>query len=164
MSKPQSGLSRWRELFAYLVFGVMTTLLNIVLYALFQRLFGYEAANGWANVLDNLLCILFAYWTNRRWVFVSHTRGRQALTELGRFFGCRLGTMAADAVIMLVGGNLLRASGTALLLAAAGRWLNAEQALRLWGLGVKVFSNGVVIVLNYLFSKLIIFTDRGSEH
>ena len=35
---------------AYLVFGVLTTLLNIVLYALFSRLFGYEAANSWGNV------------------------------------------------------------------------------------------------------------------
>ena len=49
-----------REVLAYLVFGVLTTLLNIVLYTLFSGLFGYEAANSWGNVLDNLLCILFA--------------------------------------------------------------------------------------------------------
>lgn len=49
-----------REVLAYLVFGVLTTLLNIVLYALFSRLFGYEAANSWGNVLDNVICILFA--------------------------------------------------------------------------------------------------------
>ena len=44
-----------REVLAYLVFGVLTTLLNIVLYALFSRLFGYEAANSWGNVLDNVI-------------------------------------------------------------------------------------------------------------
>ena len=43
-----------REVLAYLVFGVLTTLLNIVLYTLFSGLFGYEAANSWGNVLDNL--------------------------------------------------------------------------------------------------------------
>ena len=53
-----------REVLAYLVFGVLTTLLNIVLYALFSRLFGYEAANSWGNVLDNVICVLFAYVTN----------------------------------------------------------------------------------------------------
>ncbi len=40
---------------SYLIFGVLTTLLNIVLYALFRRLFGYTAANSWGNVLDNAL-------------------------------------------------------------------------------------------------------------
>lgn len=49
-----------REVLAYLVFGVLTTLLNIVLYTLFSGLFGYEAANSWGNVLDNLLCILLS--------------------------------------------------------------------------------------------------------
>ena len=46
---------------SYLVFGVLCTLLNIVLYALFNKLFGYTAANSWGNVLDNIICILFAY-------------------------------------------------------------------------------------------------------
>ena len=53
------------EVLSYLIFGVLTTLLNIVLYALFNKLFGYTAANSWGNVLDNILCILFAYATNR---------------------------------------------------------------------------------------------------
>ncbi len=70
-----------REVLAYLIFGVLTTLLNIVLYTLFSGLFGYEAANSWGNVLDNLLCILFAYLTNRAFVFASRTQGREALKE-----------------------------------------------------------------------------------
>ena len=73
-----------REVLAYLVFGVLTTLLNIVLYALFSRLFGYEAANSWGNVLDNVICILFAYVTNRAFVFASRThRGENAYAEHG---------------------------------------------------------------------------------
>ena len=98
-----------REVLSYLVFGVLTTLLNIVLYALFNRLFGYEAANSWGNVLDNVLCILFAYVTNRAFVFVSRSRGREALKEFGAFITCRLGTLVLDAAIMMVFGNLLAA-------------------------------------------------------
>ena len=98
-----------REVLAYLVFGVLTTLLNIVLYALFSRLFGYEAANSWGNVLDNVICILFAYVTNRAFVFASRTQGREALKEFGAFVTCRLGTLVLDAAIMLVLGNLLAA-------------------------------------------------------
>lgn len=151
---------KYAQVLSYLFFGVLTTLLNVVLYAVFQALFGYAAANSWGNVLDNLLCILFAYWTNRTWVFTSRTRGRAAWAEFGKFFACRLGTLVLDAAIMLVGGNLLGAAGAGLLLRAAGRWLDAAGAQALWGLGVKVLSNAVVIVLNYVFSKWVIFRKK----
>ncbi len=94
---------------------MLTTLLNIVLYALFNRLFGYTAANSWGNVLDNILCILFAYATNRAFVFNSKTRGRAMAKEFGAFVTCRLGTMVLDAAIMMVAGNLLAAQGAALM-------------------------------------------------
>ena len=103
------------EVLSYLIFGVLTTLLNIVLYALFNKLFGYTAANSWGNVLDNILCILFAYCTNRAFVFRSKTTGKAMAKEFGAFVTCRLGTMVLDAVIMIVGGNLLAAQGTALM-------------------------------------------------
>lgn len=136
---------KYAEVINYLFFGVLATLLNIALYAAFKQLFGYEAANSWGNVLDNVICILFAYWTNRTWVFASKTHGRDAWNEFIKFVGCRLLTLAADAVIMVVGGNLI------------GPALVPEAWLSLWGLGVKVFSNVIVVVLNYVFSKLIVF-------
>ena len=187
------------EVLSYLIFGVLTTLLNIVLYALFNGLFGYEAANSWGNVLDNVLCILFAYATNRAFVFRSRTRGRAAFSEFGKFVTCRLGTLVLDAVIMMVGGNLLAAQGAALMdglltgifthlhpetlvgmmvvsasSTAAGAsvaviggadgptavFVAAGAAQSLWGLAVKVFSNVVVIVLNYVFSKRIVFKKK----
>ena len=75
-------LKKHWEVLSYLIFGVLTTLLNILLYALFNRLFGYTAANSWGNVLDNILCILFAYATNRAVVFRSKTRGREKSLQL----------------------------------------------------------------------------------
>ena len=194
------------EVISYLIFGVLTTLLNIVLYALFNRLFGYTAANSWGNVLDNILCILFAYATNRAFVFRSKTRGREMAREFGTFVTCRLGTMLVDTVIMLVLGNLLAAQGAALMenlmggvLGVLARWFGPDtvvhavqassvasaadgsaaiaiiggadgptaifvtsryNAQELWGLCVKVFSNVIVVVLNYVFSKLIIFKKK----
>ena len=103
------------EVLSYLIFGVLTTLLNIVLYALFNRLFGYTAANSWGNVLDNVICILFAYVTNRAFVFASRTQGREALKEFGAFVTCRLGTLVLDAAIVMIFGNLLAAQGAALV-------------------------------------------------
>ena len=192
------------EVLSYLIFGVLTTLLNIVLYALFNKLFGYTAANSWGNVLDNILCILFAYATNRAFVFRSRTQGREMAKEFGAFVTCRLGTLVLDAVIMMVGGNLLAAQGTALMeglmqgvLGAVAGWIDPATAVStintyaggadrsaaiaiiggadgptaifvsgysaqtLWGLCVKVFSNVIVVVLNYVFSKLIIFTRNN---
>ena len=196
------------EVLSYLIFGVLTTLLNILLYALFTRLLGYTAANSWGNVLDNALCILFAYATNRAFVFRSRTTGRAMAREFGAFVTCRLGTLVLDAVIMMVGGNLFAAQGAALvetvvqgLLGAVAGWLGPDTALHMansfagshaavaddsaaiaiiggadgptaifvtscydaqamWGVCVKVFSNVVVVVLNYVFSKLIIFKKK----
>ena len=183
------------EVLSYLIFGVLTTLLNILLYALFSRLFGYTAANSWGNVLDNALCILFAYCTNRAFVFRSKTTGKAMAKEFGTFVTCRLGTMVLDAAIMIVGGNLLAAQGAALMESLFGSFLTVSgsytgaaasaaasaagvaiiggadgptaifvttliTAQELWGLCVKVFSNVVVVVLNYVFSKLIIFKNR----
>ena len=183
------------EVLSYLIFGVLTTLLNIVLYALFSQLFGYTAANSWGNVLDNALCILFAYCTNRAFVFRSRTTGKAMAKEFGTFVTCRLGTMVLDAVIMIVGGNLLAAQGAALMESLFGSFLTVSgsytgaaasaaasaagvaiiggadgptavfvttriTAQEIWGLCVKVFSNVVVVVLNYVFSKLIIFKKK----
>ena len=194
------------EVLSYLVFGVLCTLLNIVLYALFNKLFGYTAANSWGNVLDNIICILFAYCTNRAFVFRSKTQGKAMAREFGAFVTCRLGTMLLDTAIMLVLGNLLAAQGAALMdelmqgvLSVVAHWLGPDtvvqavqassaasaadgsaaiaiiggadgptaifvttlyDAQELWGLCVKVFSNVVVVVLNYVFSKLIIFKKK----
>ena len=188
------------EVISYLIFGVLTTLLNILLYALFNRLFGYTAANSWGNVLDNILCILFAYATNRAFVFNSKTRGRAMAKEFGAFVTCRLGTMVLDAAIMMIGGNLMAAQGAAWmegLLTGVFTHLNPEtlvgitstmvhttdsgaaiaviggadgptaifvtsriEAQELWGLCVKVFSNVIVVILNYVFSKRIVFKKK----
>ena len=183
------------EVLSYLIFGVLTTLLNIVLYALFNNLFGYTAANSWGNVLDNALCILFAYCTNRAFVFRSKTQGKAMAKEFAAFVSCRLGTMVLDAIIMIVGGNLLAAQGAALMqnlfgsfLTVSGSYTGAAAsaaasvagvaiiggadgptavfvttritAQEIWGLCVKVFSNVIVVVLNYVFSKLIIFKKK----
>ncbi len=201
-------LKKHWEVLSYLIFGVLTTLLNILLYALFNRLFGYTAANSWGNVLDNILCILFAYATNRAFVFRSKTRGREQAKEFTAFVSCRLGTLLLDAAIMLVLGNLLAAQGAALmdslmsgLLTHAFHWFGPDttvqmvssylgtppgisdgsaaiaiiggadgptaifvasriEAQELWGLCVKVFSNVIVVILNYVFSKRIVFKKK----
>ena len=177
-----------------------------MLFAVFQAVLGTGFATGIGNVLDNIICILFAYWTNRTFVFRSKTQCKAMAREFGAFVTCRLGTMLLDTAIMLVLGNLLAAQGAALMdelmqgvLSVVAHWLGPDTAIQmaasyagtpagvtdgsaaiaviggadgptaifvtgdlqsLWGMVVKVFSNVLVIVLNYVFSKLIIFKKK----
>ena len=134
-----------REALAYLFFGGLTTLVNIVSYWLLART---GLSTVWANGIALAASILFAYITNRRFVFASTAKGAAAWREFGKFIACRLGTGVLDQIIMIVGVDLI------------GPMLVPETALSLWGLGVKILSNILVIVLNYVFSKVFIFARK----
>lgn len=132
------GMKYWgkyREQMLYLFFGGVTTLVNIAAYALLARA---GMSTGAANAVAWVLAVLVAYATNRVWVFRSGSRGAAAVKEFLSFIACRVGTGVMDEVIMIVG----------------------VDRLHLWGLGVKVFSNVLVIVMNYVFSKLFIFRKK----
>lgn len=125
--------------------------MNLVLFAVFQAVLGTGFATGIGNVLDNIICILFAYWTNRTFVFRSKNSGQAALAEFGQFVACRIGTMVMDQVIIWLGVSVLAPH---VAFAAA----NAD----LWAMGVKLFSQVIVIVSNYVFSKLFIFKRNNN--
>ena len=130
-------MKKYREILLYLVFGVLTTLCNIVSYFALNDLLHihYLVANALAWVLS----VLFAYLTNRTWVFESKSQGFSAIArEMGLFFGCRLPSGVFDMAFMFVAVDLL-----------------AQNDMI-----AKIASNVVVIVLNYLFSKLIIFKKK----
>ncbi len=157
------------EVLSYLVFGVLCTLLNIVLYALFNKLFGYTAANSWGNVLDNIICILFAYCTNRAFVFRSKTQGKAMAREFGAFVTCRLGTMLLDTAIMLVLGNLLAAQGAALMdelmqgvLSVVAHWLGRIRPSR-WQPPMQAHRRGSRMALPLLPSSAVQTAPRRSS-
>lgn len=145
MEKLKSLFKKYREVIAYLFFGGVTTLVNIAAYALLKRL---GLSTGVANALAWVIAVLVAYLTNRRWVFESHTRGAAALKELVAFVAARAGTGLLDEAIMVLGVDRL------------GPMLVPPERLDLWGLGVKVFSNILVIILNYMFCKAFIFRKK----
>ena len=149
MQKLKDFIKKYYEGLAYLFFGGVATLLNLVVFAAFQAAFGTDFATGLGNVLDNILCILFAYWTNRTFVFKSANKGKAALAEFGQFVSCRIATMVMDQLIIWLGVSVL---GPAVRFAAADP--------KLWAMGVKLFSQVVVILSNYVFSKLFIFKKK----
>lgn len=75
-----------KELFFYVVFGVLTTVVNVVVYVLFANYLGINYLVS--NVIAWFLSVLFAYITNRKWVFES--KSSNIIKECGLFFGGRL--------------------------------------------------------------------------
>ena len=145
-------ITKYYEQLAYLFFGGIATLLNVVVFAVFQLLFGTGFASGIGNVIDNIICILFAYWTNRTFVFRSQNHGADALREFGKFVAFRLLTLVMDQVIIMLGVQLVGP--------AIGFAVDAGGVSDLWAMGVKLFSQVVVILSNYVFSKLFTFKKQ----
>lgn len=140
-------IKKYREIIAYLFFGGINVLLNCFLYVLFNRFVGYEFANGVGNALANFVCILFAYITNRIAVFCSKSTGLSVLKEFAYFIVGRLGTLMLDTGIMILAGNYI------------GTQYIPVQYQDQWGIIIKIFANIIVIVLNYMLSKLVVFKN-----
>ncbi len=140
--------AKYYEQISYLFFGGLATLLNFVILNIFQLAFGLDFAAGVGNILNNAICILFAYWTNRSFVFRSKSRGAAAWQEFTKFIGCRIFTAVVDQFIMWGGVSGL---GPLVTFVSPELWANI----------VKLFSQVVVIVSNYVFSKILIFTKKA---
>lgn len=130
---------KFRELFRYGVFGLLTTLVNLAVYWLFMLPFGDNPANPAISaglVVSWIAAVAFAYVTNKLYVFRSRGLSkRETLREAGAFLLARLFSLGFDVVFVLAMVN----------------WL---------GLGdkpAKLISNVLVIVVNYALSKLVIF-------
>lgn len=129
---------RFKEIILYLIFGVLTTAVNIVVYFICSRFLHLEVLSS--NIIAWLLSVLFAYFTNRKFVFKSKAEEISTiLKECINFFLGRLGTGILDTVIMFVSVDLLAFNDVVM----------------------KVLSNIIVIVLNYLISKLLVFRMKG---
>ena len=136
MEKIKELLVKYRELILYLVFGVLTTAVNYVSYLIFAPFFETTTI---PTVIAWVLSVVFAYFTNRVWVFQSHAKGAAALfREVLSFFGARLLSGVIDVGIM---------------------WVFADRM----GLNdkiVKLASNVFVVIFNYVASKLVIFRKK----
>lgn len=127
-------IRKYKSIILYIIFGVLTTFINIVVYYICSYILGLDTILS--NVIAWILSVLFAYVTNRKWVFESKTiEKKDVFKEITSFFGCRLTTGVVDIVIMYLFVDVCGFSG----------------------LITKCFSNIIVIVANYVASKLIIF-------
>jgi len=135
-----------KETVLYLIFGVLATVLNIVLFYLFINI--WKMSTGLGNILDTIICILFQYFTNRIWVFESKNNGKEAIKEFIQFILARGLTAIIDQIFVVVGVDFFVA-----------KYVSYSQQ-GIFSVGIKVLSNIVVIVLNYIFSKLFVFNNK----
>ena len=132
--KISSLFSTHKQIILYLIFGVCTTVINTVCYWLL-----YDVLS-WSNLLSTVIAwlaaVIFAFVTNKRYVFESKKSGiHEQLTEFASFFSCRILTGILDVIIMAVAVDMLKWNGL------------------VW----KLISNIFVTVLNYIASKFLIF-------
>ena len=130
---------KYKSVILYLVFGVLTTIVNIVAYFLldFNRLFNTVINTSIAWVV----AVIFAYVTNKKWVFESRVKGfKDNFKEMMSFFGCRIATGLMDVGIMFVFVDILRYDDMI----------------------IKIASNVLVVILNYVGSKLLVFRNKDT--
>ena len=123
-----------RDVLLYLFFGGLTTLISIVSFMAFD-LITHELV---ANLISWVCAVTFAYVTNRRWVFQSRAKGKALIKEIVAFFTGRLMTLGLEEVVLLVFVTCLQFNGTL----------------------IKILAQILVLVLNYVISKLLVFRKK----
>lgn len=118
----------------YLIFGVLSTIVNIATYAVSTKIFKIEYLIS--NIVAWIVAVTFAYITNKIFVFESKTdEKKKLLKEFLLFYYYRIVTLIMEMIILYVCVDLLKFNDMI----------------------IKVIANILVIILNYVFSKFIIF-------
>ena len=158
-----------REVVTYLIFGVLTTFVGWAVY--FAIMLGgrallsipnddttsgaYIGLYTAAQLIQWVCAVLFAFFTNRKWVFTEADKSKKILPQLLTFSGGRVITLGLDYVITLVGAMALTALLPALnSVSIIGITLNFNEV------AAKVAAAFVVIVCNYIFSKIFVFKKK----
>ena len=137
------------EVILYLFFGVIATILNIVLFYLF--VIEWKMSTSLGNILDTIICVLFQYFTNRIWVFKSSNKGKIAIKEFFQFIIARSITAIIDQIFIVIGVDIVVVKFISL----------SQQSI--FSIGIKILSNIIVVILNYIFYKYFIFNKNLKE-
>lgn len=146
MQKIKELYIKYKEIINYLIFGVLTTVVSLATkYLLLFTIL--DASNALqlqiAVIVSWVIACLFAYITNRIWVFESKTTS--IIKEIAKFFMARLATLGMEMLIMFV------------FVTALG--LNSDTWVVIWTLVSQV----LIIIGNYVLSKLLVFKNEKKE-
>ena len=141
-----------KEILMYILFGVLTTLVGWGTYILFEKAIKVVF---WANLLSWICAVAFAYITNKLWVFNSKSwEAKTLLKEISTFIASRGITGVLEIVLV----PLLAKCGFDNPFFALLKGANIKaDVLYTDGLYSKIAVAVIVVILNYIFSKLIVF-------
>lgn len=162
-------LKKYREIILYLIFGVLTTFVGWAVY------FGillvgkavldipaevtsggtYFALYTAAQVIQWVAAVLFAFFTNRKWVFTKADKDAPMIPQLSKFAAGRVATFGVDYLVTYFGAIALSK--------IIVEWNSVEilgRVLNLNEIGAKILAAVIVIIGNYFFSKLFVFKDK----
>ena len=144
---------KYKEIIMYLIFGVLTTIISWGSYAVYESVFKKAIVDvnvlvAVANVLSWVTAVIFAYITNKLFVFESKSfKPTTVFKEMGFFVGSRLVSGAVEWV------------GVPLLV-----WIGLNQTIfGIEGMVAKVLVSVIVVILNYILSKLIVFRKEKAK-
>ena len=134
MEKLRELIKKHWDIVSYLFFGVLTTAVSYLVYFPLYNLLDLSATVS--NALSWIAAVAFAYVTNKPFVFKSHDWSRKTvIPELLKFIGCRIGSGLAETILLLITVDLLHINGNVM----------------------KLVASVVVVILNYIGSKLLVF-------
>lgn len=135
MKKISNLFKKYQEMIMYLIFGVLTTIVSLVTYFILTNTFLDPKDSIMlqvANIVAWIISVLFAYVTNRKYVFNSHG---SILKEFLKFTISRVFSLIVDMLMMFVFVSVLKYNDGV----------------------IKLISQVVIIILNYVFSKVFVF-------
>lgn len=139
MNKIFGMIKKYQAIIKYLIFGVLTTVVNIVSYYLCYEVAGIS--NIVSTVISWLIAVLFAFVTNKLFVFDSKKWDRNAVKEIINFFSFRIITGIVEVLMMYVFVDVFAFNGTVM----------------------KLITNIIVIILNYIASKIFVFKKQKTN-
>lgn len=134
MKKIFNLFKRYEEVILYLIVGGLTTLVSILIYALFTKLFNVNYMIS--NVISWIVSVSFAYIANKKVVFKSDCNDKvDLLKEIYQFFKYRVFSFIIDVLLMYF----------------------FVEIINIDDMKAKVIVQVIVVILNYVFSKLFVF-------
>ena len=131
--------NKYKQVIAYLFWGVLTTVIDIVVALVLYRLLPNMDV-FWNTLIAWIASVLFAFFTNRKWVFQSQaTTAKEYITEMISFFLGRLASLILEEIILIIGVSIISQNNFDLL---------------------KIFGQIIVIIFNYFWSKFVVFVNR----
>ena len=133
---------KYKQIIAYLFWGVLTTVIDIVVALVLYRLLPNMDV-FWNTLIAWIASVLFAFFTNRKWVFESKAdTAKEYISEMISFFLGRVASLILEEIILIIGVSIISVNNFDLL---------------------KIFGQVVVIIFNYFWSKFVVFVNHKEK-